>query len=53
MKFWEDVFSRREEEFLWPDGTGKIFISYMNTLRVEKDDNDSCLYINVASGLGL
>lgn len=45
--------SRREKAFLWPDGTEKIFIVYLNTLRVERDASDSCLYINMASGLDL
>lgn len=45
--------SRREEAFLWPDGTEKIFIVYLNTLRVEKDASDSCLCVNMASGLDL
>lgn len=34
-------------------GTGKIFIDYLNTLRVVKDASDSCVYINMASGLCL
>lgn len=47
------MFSRIEKEFLWPDGTGKTFTDYLNTLRDKKDANDSCLDINMASGLGL